>query len=113
MKALKTATMIGIPPSEFWEMTMLEFKLSIQSYNERKMIEYKDKIALAYMTAMWTAQFMFGKQKPPKLEKILDDIDPSSQKTMTEEEMFREVKRLNAMFGGEIKISPRRKKVVK
>lgn len=50
------------------------------------------------MTAMWAAQW-FSKKKPEPLEKLLSR--KPEKKTMTDEEMFQQVKLLHEMFGGE------------
>ena len=44
---------------------------------------------------------MFGKQKPPSLEKILGLLDKRN-KQMDAKDMLAEVKRLNTLFGGSI-----------
>ncbi|GIW49207.1 MAG: hypothetical protein KatS3mg079_683 [Caloramator sp.] len=58
----------------------------------------KKKIAIAYMTALWTAQW-FSKKKPKPLDEILQI---KTKKQMTDEEMLAQVKNLNAIFGGEV-----------
>lgn len=60
--------------------------------------ETKEKIAIAYMTALWTAQW-FSKKKPKPLDEILQ---LKVRKEMTDEEMLTQVKNLNAIFGGEV-----------
>lgn len=65
--------------------------------------ENEEKIVLAYVNALWTAQW-FSKKKPPKLEKILN----KKQKQMTTKEMLAEVKRINAMLGGKIQYSQKK-----
>lgn len=70
----------------------------IKGKNELKEEETKEKIAIAYMTALWTAQW-FSKKKPKHLEEILQI---KTKKQMTDEEMLAQVKNLNAIFGGEV-----------
>lgn len=101
MKALETATLIGISPLEFWHLTPFEFGLMVKSYSIKTKAENEERITLAYVNAYWNAQWMAGKSKPPTLEKILY---PNKQKeAMTDEQMLERVKQLNAVFGGEVK----------
>lgn len=93
---------MGMSISEFERIWPKEFFLYVQGYNERKEEEAKEKIVQAYLTAQWTHQFIFGKRKPPSLDKILNQTT-NTKKQMTVEDMLAEVKRLNAMFGGKIK----------
>lgn len=103
MDAMKTAVMIGISPIEFWELTPNEFFVMIDAYIERKKFESEEKITLAYINSLWTAQFtlmMLSKRRPPKLDEIL-----KKKKQMTPKEMLAQVKILNAFFGGKVKIT--------
>ena len=70
---------IGIPISEFWEMTPKEIFIYVKSYNKRKKDEAEDftekfklirneALSIAYVNAQWTIQWL-GKHHPPKLEK--------------------------------------------
>ncbi|WP_096224901.1 hypothetical protein [Geobacillus sp. FJAT-46040] len=99
--ALETAATIGMSLLEFWELTPYELSLVAESYIENLQREYEEKVALAYMNALWTAQFMFGKRKPPSLEEILKK-GKKEQKKMTPEQIFEEVKRMNAALGGTV-----------
>jgi hypothetical protein len=109
-KALELATFVEIPISEFWEMTPYELNVAAKSYSKKKEMEVKEKITLAYMTAMWTIQWLGKKhQRPKPLKDILDSIDKTDKekgkrKVMTDEQMLAQVKVLNAMFGGEVRI---------
>jgi len=82
-------------------MTPRDFFDIVHAYNEQMMEESKEKLVLTYVNALWTAQWMYGKRKPPKLEKLLGRI--SKSKPMTAEQMLEKVKQLNALFGGEVK----------
>ncbi|NNV07773.1 hypothetical protein ETC03_15765 [Geobacillus sp. MMMUD3] len=82
-------------------MTPYEFSLVAKSYSEKLRREYEENISLAYMNALWTAQFLFGKRKPPSLEEILKK-DKKEQRKMTPEQIFEEVKRINAALGGTV-----------
>ncbi|MFS8541240.1 MAG: hypothetical protein LOD89_04035 [Tissierellales bacterium] len=100
---MKLAASIGIPVSEFWEMTPYELNVYAKAYFENKKIEFKEKLTLEYYNAMWTIQWLGKKsQHPQPLQKILDSIDKQT-KVMTDIEMFNQVKILNKLFGGEVK----------
>lgn len=98
---MKTATLIGLSPLEFWELTPYELFLLIEAHKQKTEQETEEKITLAYINAFWTAQFAVGKKKPPSLDKILNK--KAKPKKMSPEEMLAEVKRLNVMFGGNIR----------
>ena len=91
--------------AEFWEITPYELSLKINAYSKRQTEQLKEKITLAYLNSLWTIQWL-GKrhQHPRPLKEILANIG-KEKKTMTDEQMFEMVKVLNAMFGGEVKIS--------
>lgn len=80
-------------------MTPYEFGLIIEAYAERKKEEQEDKIALAYMTARWTAQW-FSKRKPKPLNEIISI--KKEKKQMTDDQMLETAKALNKLFGGEV-----------
>lgn len=102
MKALETATLIGVSPLEFWQLTPFEFNLMVRAYASKLEDERKEKITLTYMNAQWTAQWMGGKQKPPSLQKLLNTNE--KKKAMTDEQMLNKVRQLNAALGGEVRI---------
>lgn len=104
---MKTAAYIGLSLREFWELTPFEFSLLVDAYIQKFEQEAEEKIILTYANALWTAQWLFGKTKPPKLEKLLN----KKRKKMTPEEMLAEVKRLNAMFGGKIRYEGKEGKI--
>lgn len=104
MKALETATLIGISPLDFWQLTPFELGLMVKSYSVKMEAENQEKITLAYVNAYWNAQWMSGKSKPPTLEKLLNSNKPTkTKKPMTAEQMLERVKQLNAVFDGEVK----------
>lgn len=82
-------------------MTPYELSLAISIYNEKRTFENDEKITLTYINALWTAQWMGGKQKPPSLQKLLSTNE--KKKEMTDEQMLNKVKQLNAALGGEVK----------
>lgn len=67
------------------------------AYTKKANQEFEEKVTLAYMAALWTAQW-FSKNKPKKLEQILKQ----KKKQMTDEDMLRQVEILNKLFGGEV-----------
>lgn len=103
MESLETATLCGISPLEFWELTPFELSLMVKAYAKRKEEESKERISFAYINAMWTIQWLGKKSQHPKpLKEILDSMG-KEKKVMTDEQMLAVVKNLNAMFGGEVK----------
>lgn len=96
----KVAASAGITLDEFWKLTPYELGLIIKSKNELKEEETKERITIAYITALWTAQW-FSKKRPKPLEEILQ-LQTKPKKEMTDEEMLLQVKNLNAIFGGEV-----------
>lgn len=102
MENLETATLCGVSPLEFWELTPYELSLIIKAYVKRKEEESKERISLAYINAMWTIQWLGKKSNHPKpLKEILDSIG-KEKKVMTDEQMLAVVKSLNAALGGEV-----------
>ncbi|GFN35380.1 hypothetical protein [Tepidimicrobium xylanilyticum] len=101
---MKLAAEIELPFSEFWELTPYEFNLKVESYRKRRKEEVKEKIALEYLNAMWTIQWLGKKSQHPKpLKEILDTID-KPKKIMSDEDMLKQVMVLNKLFGGEVKL---------
>ena len=100
---MELAASIGIPVSEFWGMTPYELNVYAKAYFEKQKNEFKEKITLEYLNAMWTIQWLGKKSQHPKpLKEILDTID-KPRKIMTDEEMLNQVMVLNKLFGGEVK----------
>lgn len=93
------AAQIGISITDFWEITPFELSIAAKGYNKRleTEIEIQTKIAAyqAYLTSRWVWQ------KRVDINKFLQT--ESKKKIMTDDEMLRKVKALNAIFGGEIK----------
>ncbi len=108
---MKLAASIGIPVSEFWEMTPYELNIYAEAYFEKQKNEFKEKITLEYWNAMWTIQWLGKKSQHPKpLKEILDTID-KPKKIMSDEDMLKQVMVLNKLFGGEVKLVKPKKKV--
>lgn len=90
---------MGLDIITFWELTPYELRLWLDSYYRRQKYDQEDKITLAYMTALWAAQW-WDKRKPDPLDKILGrQEDPQG---MSDKQMFEIVKKLNAAMGGEV-----------
>ncbi len=83
--------------SDFWELTPYEFSIVMDGYTERIKAEQEERIALSYVTALWTAQW-FSKRRPPKLNEIIK----KETKKMTDDQMLNAVKALNIALNGEV-----------
>ena len=94
---MKIATLCGLSPLEFWDLTPYEFSLVVNAYAKRREEEAEEKLTLAYINAAWTIQFL-GKNKP----KLDDILKKNHKKEMTDEEMLNQIKLLNNILGGEI-----------
>lgn len=99
--------MLGIPLSEYDDMTPRQMGIRMQAYEETKRIEadeyqaklnndYELSIIQAWLTANWSRA-----KRMPNLEKVLGKNKPK-QKEMTDEQMLNQIKALNAMFGGAV-----------
>jgi hypothetical protein len=99
---MKLAATIGIPVSEFWEMTLDELNLYAEMYFDKQEKEFKQKLSLEYWNAMWTIQWLGRKSQHPRpLDEILDSLYKEKE-MMTDEEMLNQVKVLNRLFGGTV-----------
>lgn len=91
---------MGLPYHEFLSMTPRVFYIYANAYRQRLERESEEKVTIAYMNALWSAQW-FDKKKPPKLNDLLNKSN--KKKVMTPKEMLEKVKQLNAALGGVIK----------
>lgn len=100
---MELAAFIGVPFSEFWDMTPFELNLMAKGYQKRKELEaeeFKAKFELeqkaliyqAYLISRWVWA------KRINIEKILEP--KKEKKQMTDDEMLRQVQILNKLFGG-------------
>lgn len=71
----------------------------VNSYAEKRESESEEKLTLAYLNAMWTIQFLGGKNTP-KLDDYLNK--KQHKKEMTDKDMLNQVKFLNNLFGGDV-----------
>ena len=87
----------------FWELTTYEFGLILKQHDRKAKEDQEEKITLAYMTALWTAQWQSKsrahKHKP--LEEILGIEKTPHKRVMTDEEMLKEVKKIHKVLGGD------------
>lgn len=97
IEALKTATLCNLSPLEFWELTPFEFNCVVNGYTEREKQREEQLVTIAYVQALWTAQWALGKTKPKPLEAILGN---RPKKQMTDEDMLNAIKKINAELGG-------------
>lgn len=89
-------------------MTPYELNIYARIHKDKSLEETKEKVTLAYLTALWTIQWLgqwLGKkrQQPRPLKEILAAIG-KERKVMTDEQMLERVKQLNALLGGEVKV---------
>ncbi|QIB68617.1 hypothetical protein Ami103574_04470 [Aminipila butyrica] len=90
--ALELAAHIGIPVTEFWEITPFELSIVAKGYAKRKAEEQKESIAQAYLISRWVWQ------KKINIKKIF--ASDEKKKPMTDDQMLERVKALNTVFGG-------------
>lgn len=82
-------------------MTPYQLNLIIENHAKNKETNFKEKITLAYLISKWTIQWLGKKsQQPRPLNEILDNLY-KEKKEMTDEEMLKQVKILNKLYGGE------------
>lgn len=74
----------------------------LEECHKKKKAKQEEQITLAYITAMWAAQW-FSKKQPKPLKQILEKLNnPQPQKKqMTDQEMFATVQMLHKALGGE------------
>lgn len=92
-------------------MTPKELNIYAQVNKRKSIEETKEKVTLAYLTALWTIQWLGKKhQQPRPLKEILATIG-KERKVMTDEQMLERAKQLNALLGGEVKVIGSSKKL--
>lgn len=89
---MELAAFISVPFSEFWDMTPFELNLAAKGFNRRIETDQKQSIYQAYLISRWVWA------KRINIEKILEP--KKEKKQMTDDEMLRQVRILNKMFGG-------------
>jgi hypothetical protein len=105
---MELATYIGISITEFWDITPYELNIALRSFNKRKNDELKEyEIKLENERRLLTLQaYQISRwvwQKKVDIDKALDI--PKEKKAMSDEQMLAQVKMLNSLFGGEVKVN--------
>lgn len=96
---MKSAAVIGIKPSEFWEMTPAEMIACGEAHEVNTSNQFKSAMIAAWFNAYW----LRGGEMP-NFETLMSTLDGKTQevKEMTDEEIFETIKVLNASLGGEV-----------
>ena len=85
-------------------MTPYEFSIVVRGFSLRKEHDLQSERALLVEHALLLSRWVWQKKiKQQDIEKILK-VDTKPAKEMTNEQMLAQVKALNALFGGEVKI---------
>lgn len=92
---MKLAISVEVPISEFWGMTPYELNLIADRYIDKQKEENQKLLIHAYYISRWVWQKKIDIESYLKLDK--------KKETMTDEEMLRQVKILNTVFGGDVK----------
>lgn len=90
---MELAAFIGVPFSEFWDMTPSELNLAAKGFARRNEMEQKQSIYQAYLISRWVWA------KRINIKKILED-PKKEKKQMSDDEMLKQVRILNKLFGG-------------
>lgn len=81
----------------------------VRAYTSKTEAESRERITLTYVNALWHAQWMGGKKRPPSLKELLSTKNKTGmtekKPAMSDEQMLNTVRQLNAAFGGEVRIS--------
>jgi len=86
-------------------MTPYEFSIVARGYSLRKEHDLQIEKALLVEQAFLISRWVWQKKiKQQDIEKILK-VDTKPAKEMTNEQMLAQVKALNTLFGGEVKIN--------
>lgn len=93
---MRLAAQIGIPVTEFWEITPYELNVWAMAYSKNKEFENKQNVFQAYLISRWVWA------KNVNIKRILNS-EKQEHKIMTDEEMLTQVKSLNKFFGGTVK----------
>jgi hypothetical protein len=87
---------MGISVSQYDEMTPYELRLFAKVFNEKQQRDNEEK-----MTLVWLGEYWHRIKKLPTLNEALGKKD-EPKKQMTDDEMLKMVKKLNAKFGGSV-----------
>lgn len=96
---MKSAAVIGVKPSEFWNLTPVEMLMCGEAHENEMKAQFKSAMIAAWFNALW----LRGNDMPTYNE-LVDALDGKTPevKEMTDEEIFETIKVLNAAFGGEV-----------
>ena len=78
-------------------MTPYELSLYAKDYIEQEKEKLEFEVYKAYLTAAWVSRWVWQKRIPK-----FEDIIRKRNKKMTPEQMFQQVKVLNAILGGNV-----------
>ena len=91
---MELAASIGVPITEFWDITPFELSMAARGYSKRQEQRQKESMYQAYLISRWVWA------KKIDIKKYLGEDKP--KRRMTDEEMLERVKQLNALLGGEV-----------
>lgn len=78
-------------------MTPYELSLHCEAFTERLAAKQEEQISL-----VWLGEYYHRVKKLPSLKEVLRDIKQDSKKEMSEEEMKKMVRQINAQLGGKV-----------
>lgn len=100
---MEIACYLGISISDFWEITPFELSMIAKGYSQRKkedadeyLIKLENQRQLMTVQAFQISRWVW--QKKVDIDKALNMKE--EKKDMTDEEMLKQVKILNNLFGG-------------
>lgn len=100
---MEIACYLGISISDFWEITPFELSMIAKGYSQRKkedadeyLIKLENQRQLMTVQAFQISRWVW--QKKVDIDKALNVKE--EKKDMTDEEMLKQVKVLNNLFGG-------------
>jgi len=107
---MELAATIGMPITEFWEITPYELSVSINGFNKRKemeseeyLVKHKQLQNLLTVQAYQIATWVWKRPERSELLEILGEKEtPQENEEMTNEQMLATVKLLNQMYGGDV-----------
>jgi hypothetical protein len=88
------AMLTDLKPHEFWKLTIREWFIYSECFYKKRKEQSDYDLSLA-----WYNAYFQRVNKMPRLKEILS-TEPEAE---TEVDMFEKAKRLNAIFGGEVK----------
>lgn len=91
---MELAASIGVPITEFWDITPFELSTVVKGYAKRQEQQQKESMYQAYLISRWVWA------KRVDIKKYLGEDKP--KRRMTDEEMLEKAKVLNALLGGTV-----------